>query len=186
MPTAPRGSIGLVTMRWLSSRSDTTCAAFANAASAACASPHRQSMQTLPGTSSAITGAPACKRVGRSGDRGQRPRSRRPRVRPHPAPAPASRRRSARPARRHAAPSRSASSGCGANAKAFAGLRVGFGGRTHRAAGRRRAHPRRSAPQARRALPAPPPCRLRAISACACGERSTTACARSSKRRSSR
>ena len=45
-------------MRWLSRRSETTCAAVANAASTAAASPQRQSMQTLPGTSAEISGAP--------------------------------------------------------------------------------------------------------------------------------
>ena len=59
-------------MRWLSRRSDTTCAAAANAASAAAASPQCQSMQTLPGTSSAICGAPGARASAARGDRRQR------------------------------------------------------------------------------------------------------------------
>ena len=66
-PTEPRGSIGLVATRWLSRSSETTWAARANAASAPAASPTRQSMQMLPGTSGESCGAPAARGgIGRS------------------------------------------------------------------------------------------------------------------------
>ena len=60
-PTPPRGSIGFITIRWLSSVSDTTWAALAKAASVPAASPVCQSRQTLPGISLANSGAPAAR-----------------------------------------------------------------------------------------------------------------------------
>ena len=71
-PTMPRGSIGLVTIRWLSSARVTTCAAVANAASTASASPVRHSKHRLPGASSAISGASGGAGRHRIGDGRQR------------------------------------------------------------------------------------------------------------------
>jgi len=53
-----RGSIGLGARRWLSTSTDTVCAAAAKAAAVAAASPWRMAAAMLSGASSHSTGAP--------------------------------------------------------------------------------------------------------------------------------
>ncbi len=141
----------------------------------AVASPVRQSRQTLPGTSAAISGAPAARAASPRGHGGQRLVVDVDQLGGVAPPAPRSRPRPAPPARRRTAPCRAASKRLRREGEGLAGLRCWP---RHKGAAASARRPRRrppSAPRARRRAARRAALSIERMRAWACGERSTTA-----------